>query len=123
MQIYNILKINNLVPPVPASITVTQHTLEKNSYRAASGLLLRNLLTKKMKFQLTFPATNKIQLQEILNLISEDSFEIEYENILNNEIKTGTFFHSGISFSPYWIKNESNTEVLYNPFSISLEEY
>ena len=122
-QLYHIRKINGSAPPVPASLKISKMALDKDSYRAASGKLIRNKITDKMKFELSFPTMNKTDLTSLMSLFNSDSFTVEYENIVSNTVVTGTFYHGDISIEPYWIQNEANTEVLYKPFSVNLIEY
>lgn len=122
-QLFHIRKINGVVPPVPKSLKIARYTLDKDSYRSASGLLIRNPIAKKMKFFIEFVPTNKTELQTILNMLNSENFVVEYEDINTGVVKSGNFYHGDEEVSPIWIKNEANTDVLYDIFSINLIEY
>ncbi len=122
-QLYHIRKINGQVPPVPKSLSFTRYTLDSNSYRTASGDLLRNPIAKKMKFELEFPPMKKSALQAILAMLDSEEFIVEYEDMITGVVKSGKFYHGDMSVKPIWIKDESNTNVLYDVFSINLIEY
>lgn len=122
-QLFHIRTINGVVPPVPSQLNVTQYVVDKDSYRNANGDLLRNILTSKMKFEITFPYTTKTQLQTILSMLNSNKFTVTYEDMINNTILSGEFYHNDISVEPYWIKSEDNTQVIYKPFSVNLIEY
>ena len=122
-QVFHIRTINGSVPPVPAELTISRFTLDKDSYRAASGKLIRNPIGKKMKFEITFPTMNKTELTSVLNMLESEKFTITYENILTGAIVSGNFYHGDEVIRPYMIRNEANTDVLYQPFSINLIEY
>ena len=76
-----------------------------------------------MKFEITFAPTTKSELQAILTMLESENFVVQYENILTGALVTGNFYHGDESIEPIWIKNEANTDVLYDKFSINLIEY
>lgn len=122
-QVYHIRTINGQTAPIPKSLRVVEYTLDKDSYRSASGLLIRNVLGKKIKFFLEFPPMNKTDIQALLTMLDSDSFTVTYEDIRDNTILSGTFYHGDIEIKPIWIKSEDNTNVLYDVFSTNLIEY
>jgi hypothetical protein len=122
-QVWHIRTINGTVPPVPSSLKINRYALDKDSYRSASGKLIRNKITDKMKFEITFAPTTKSELQAILTMLESENFVVQYENILTGALVTGNFYHGDESIEPIWIKNEANTDVLYDKFSINLIEY
>lgn len=122
-QVYNIRTIDGQPAPMPQSLVATRYTLDKDSYRSASGLLIRNVLGNKMKFELTFPPMQKAELQSILALLDKDKFTVTYEDNITGIVKSGEFYRGDMSISPIWIKNQANTNVIYDVFSISLIEY
>lgn len=122
-QVFHIRKINNQVPPIPKSIVIQRYTLDKDSYRSASGLLNRNPVAQKMKFLLEFAPMNKAEIQSLLLMFDSEQFKVEYEDMITGIVKTGTFYHGDIEIKPIWIKNQSNTNVLHDVFSINLIEY
>ena len=122
-QVWHIRTINGVTPPVPVSVTLSKLVVDKDSYRAANGDLIRNILTRKMKFELTFPYTTKAQNQAILSMLDSDRFTVTYENLITGAIESGDFYHNDFNVEPYWIKSEDNTNVLYKPFSINLIQY
>jgi len=123
-QVYDIRTINGSVPPVPASLKGNRLTLDKDSYRAASGDLIRNPLpNKKMKFELSFPTMTKTQLKAVLLMLDSEKFTVTYEHPITSVVTSGSFYHGDISYEPYLIKNEANTDVLYKPFNVNLIEY
>lgn len=122
-QVFHIRTINGIVPPMPKELDIEQYTLDKDSYRSASGKLIRNPIGKKMKFALKFSYTNKTELQSLLNMFNSENFVVTYENILTGVVTSGNFYHGDVKIKPLWIKNESNTDVLYDIFAINLIEY
>ena len=52
-QVFHIRTVNGSAIPVPKELRIAENTIDKDSYRSASGLLVRNPLGKKMKFFLT----------------------------------------------------------------------
>ena len=123
-QVYHIRTINGQVPPIPKSLTVARYTLDKDSYRNALGDLIRNPLeNKKMKFMLEFVPMDKTEMQTLLTMLDSEQFVVTYEDIITGVVKSGNFYHGDIEVKPYWIKNEANTDVLYDAFSINLIEY
>lgn len=122
-QVYHIRSINGSTPPMPTSLVATRYALDKDSYRTASGDLKRNFIGYKMKFELTFKMMTKTEIQSLLSMLNSESFTVTYENIITGSVVSGTFYHNDMSVSPYWIKSEDNTNVLYNEFSINLIEY
>lgn len=122
-QVYHIRTINGVIPPVPSQLQIDEYTLDLESYTTASGLLKRNPVARKMKFFLTFPTMNKAQLQTILTMLDSESFPVQYEDIYNSTLKTGTFYRGDRSIKVKQIRNEDNTDVLFEPFSINLIEY
>ena len=122
-QVYHIRTINGSVPPVPKSLKISQYTLDKDSYRSASGLLIRNPIAKKMKFFLEFSYMDKTELTALLNIFNSEKFIVTYENILTGVVTSGNFYHGDIEIKPIRIDNESNTDVLYDVFTINLIEY
>lgn len=122
-QVYHIRTINGSTPPIPTSLVVTKYALDKDSYRTASGDLKRNKIADKMKFELVFKMMTKTELQSLLTILNSDSFTVTYEDMITSSVLSGTFYHNDITISPYWIKSEDNTNVLYNEFSVNLIEY
>lgn len=122
-QVYSIRTINGQTPPVPQSLVATRYTLDKDSYRTASGDLIRNPIAKKMKFELTFAPMSKTELQSLLSMLDSESFTVTYEDIVSGTVKSGTFYHNDFVVTPYWIKSEDNTNVIYDSYSVNLIEY
>ena len=122
-QVYHIRTINGQTPPMPKSLEIVTYTLDKDSYRSASGLLIRNPIVDKVKFFLEFPPMDKTDIQSLLGIFNSNSFTVTYENTITSAVISGTFYHGDIKIKPIWIKNEANTEVLYDVFSINLIEY
>lgn len=122
-QVYNIRTINGQTPPVPKSLSVTRYDLDSQGYRAADGTLIRNKIAEKMKFELEFAPMSKGELQSLLSMLDSDKFTVTYEDIIDGTIKSGYFYHGDLSVKPYWIKNEANTDVIEDTFSINLIEY
>ena len=122
-QLFNIRTINGVTPPVPSELTIGYYTLDKDSYTSASGRLIRNPVSTKYKFFVTFPPMNKSQMQTILQLLDDETLSIQYESIFDGSLITGVFYHGNIEVSIKQIKNEANTDVIYNPLSVNLVEY
>jgi hypothetical protein len=123
-QVYHIRTINGSTAPIPSSLKMVEYTLDMDSFRSASGLLNRNPLpTKKHKFFLEFPPMTKTEIQALLTMLNSESFTVTYENMITSTVDTGTFYCGDREISPIWIKNEANTDVLYDKFSINLIEY
>ena len=123
-QVYHIRTINGQTAPIPKSLRVVEYTLDKDSYRSASGLLKRNVLGFKMKFYLVFSkGMSKTDLQSLLTLLNLPSFVVEYEDIYDGTIKSGNFYCGSKKIKPLWIKDENNTDILFDDFSINLIEY
>jgi len=124
-QVGFIRTINGTACPMPKSLKMVEYTLDLDSYRSASGLLKRNPLpTKKHKFFLVFPqGMTKTALQALLTQLNSESFTVQYENFYDSSLINATCYHGDIEISPIWIKNEANTDVLYDDFAINLIEY
>lgn len=122
-QVFHVRQINGVTPPVPMSLKMARYTVDLDSYTAANGTLIRNPVAQKRKFFLTFPPTNKSQMQTLLQMLDSEAFTVQYEDMFNGSIKNGTFYHGDIEVEVYQILNEDNTDILYNPFSINLIEY
>ena len=122
-QVYHIRTINGQTPPMPKSLEIVEYTLDKDSYRSASGLLIRNPIVDKVKFFLEFPPMDKTEIQALLSMLNSQYFTVTYENIITSAVVSGTFYKGDRKVKPIWIKNEANTEVLYDVFSINLIEY
>lgn len=123
-QVWHIRTLDGTELPMPKSLEYDRFTIDMESYRSASGLLIRNPLpTKKHKFLLTFKPMNKTELQTLLALFDEDSFVLEYEHMITGALTTGTFYAGDRKIKPIWIKSEDNTDVLHDVFSINLIEY
>lgn len=122
-QVYSIRTINGQEAPIPQSLKATRYDLDGDSYRSASGLLIRNKIAVKMKFELVFPPMNKAELQALIAMLDSDKFEVTYEDIITGIVKSGYFYHNDFSVNPLWIKNDENTNVIYDEFSINLIEY
>ncbi len=122
-QVFHIRTINSVIPPVPMELQIGYYTLDKDAYTSASGLLIRNPVATKYKFFLTFPPMEKAQMQTVLQMIDDDVLVIQYEDIFTGSLKTGNFYHGDIEIEVYQIRNEANTDILFQPFSINLIEY
>lgn len=122
-QVYHIRTINGQVPPVPKSLVFTKYVLDGDSYRSASGLLIRNVIAEKVKFELEFSPMNKAELQSLLSMLNSDKFEVTYEDMLTGVVKSGFFYHNDFVVKPIWIKNDENTNVIHDIFSVNLIEY
>lgn len=122
-QVFHIRTVNGSTIPVPKTLKIAKYDMDKDSYRTASGLLLRNKIGEKMKFFLEFAPMNKTSLTSLLTTFNSDKFVVTYENILTGSVVSGNFYHGDIEIEPIWIKNEANTDVLYNVFKINLIEY
>jgi len=122
-QVYHIRTINGQVPPIPKSLEIDEYTLDSGSFRSASGLLNRTVIGKKVKFNLVFTYMNKTELQALLSMFNSNNFTVTYEDLIDSSIKSGQFYHGDIKVKPLWIKNEANTDVLFDTFSINLIEY
>jgi hypothetical protein len=122
-QVYDIRTINGIVPPVPSVLNRARYDIDLESYTTASGLLIRNKVAEKNKFFLEFPYMNKTEMQVILAMLDSDVLFVQYEDIIDGTLVTGNFYRGDIETSIYMIKNEANTEVIYNPFKINLIEY
>jgi len=122
-QVYDIRTINGVAPPLPMQFKRDFYDLDKDSYTTASGLLVRNKIAVKNKFFVTLPPMYKTELQVFLKLIDDETLSIQYEDIFDNTLITGTFYHGDISLEVDIIRSEDNTNVLYKPFSINFIEY
>lgn len=122
-QLFHIRTINGVIPPVPSELKIAYYTLDKDSYTTASGLLKRNPVATKYKFFLTFPPMNKLQMTTVLQMLNSETLVVQYEDIFSGTVKTGNFYHGDIETSIYQIKNESNSDILFNPFTINLIQY
>lgn len=122
-QVFHIRTVNGSAIPVPKELRVAEYTVDKDSYRSASGLLIRNPITKKLKFFLTFAPMDKADIQALLTIFNSYQFVVEYEDIYDSTVKSSNFYHGDIEIKPRWIKSEDNTDVLYDEFSINLIEY
>ena len=122
-QVYDIRTINGIVPPVPSVLNRARYDVDLESYTTASGGLIRNKVAEKNKFFLEFPYMTKTELQVILAMLDSDVLVVQYENIIDGTLETSNFYRGDIETSIYMIKNEANTEVIYNPFKINLIEY
>lgn len=122
-QVYHIRTIDGIVPPMPKKLRIVKYRLDKGAYRTASGDLLRNVVAQKMKFFIEFPPMNKTSIQSLLDLIDKDEMIITYEDMKTSVVKSGKFYVGDLDISPIWIKNEANTDVLYDVFSCNLIEF
>lgn len=122
-QVFHIRTIDGIVPPVPMELKIAYYTLDLDSYTSASGKLIRNPVATKYKFFLKFLPTEKAELQVILQMLDDEVLTIQYEDIFDGTLKTGTFYHGDIEIEPYIIKNEDNSDITFLPFSINLIEY
>lgn len=123
-MIYHIRKINGVVPPIPAEMDMTRSSLDLDPQRTASGDLNRNVVAKKMKFELTMPSMNKTDMTAFLLLLAPDAFEVEYEDMFTGAVKTGTFYSSAdIKVSILSVKGNTNADVRFKEFKVSLIEY
>lgn len=123
-QVYHIRTINGTAAPIPKSLEMVEYTLDMDSYRSASGLLIRNpLATKKHKFFLEFAPMTKTEIQALLTQLNAETFVVQYENMITSVLTTGNFYAGDRKIKPIWIKSEDNTSVLYDIFSINLIEY
>ena len=122
-QVYNIRTINGVAPPIPMEFRQAHYDLDLDSYTTARGTLIRNKVAEKEKFFVTLPPMFKTELQTFLNMIKSDVLVIVYEDLFNSSLKTGNFYHGDIEVEPDIIYNESNTNVLFKPFTINFIEY
>jgi len=123
-QVFHIRTVNGSAIPMPKSLEFDEYTIDLDSYRSASGLLIRNPLpTKKHKFFLTFKPMTKTEIQALLTIINAESFTVQYENMITGVLTTGTFYCGDKKIKPIYIKSEDNTDVLHDVFSINLIEY
>lgn len=122
-QVYNIRTINGVAPPIPMEFRQAHYDLDLDSYTTAKGTLIRNKVAEKEKFFVTLPPMFKTELQTFLNMIKSDVLVIVYEDLFNSSLKTGNFYHGDIEVEPDIIYNESNTNVLFKPFTINFIEY
>ena len=122
-QVYHIRTINGQPAPIPKGLVATRYTLDSNSYRTASGDLIRNPIAQKMKFELEFAPMSKTQLQTLLTMLNSEKFTVTYEDLITGVVKSGYFYHNDFVVKPIWIKNDENTNVIHDVFSINLIEY
>lgn len=122
-QVYDIRTINSVAPPLPMQFKREFYDLDKDSYTTASGLLIRNKIAVKNKFFVTLPPMNKTEMQTFLSLINDETLTIQYENIFDGTLVTGTFYHGDISQTVRQIYSEDNSDVLYDEFTINFIEY
>ena len=122
-QVYNIRTINGVAPPIPMEFRQAHYDLDLDSYTTAKGTLIRNKVAEKEKFFVTLPPMFKTELQTFLNMIKSDVLVIVYEDLFNSSLRTGNFYHGDIEVEPDIIYNESNTNVLFKPFTINFIEY
>lgn len=123
-MLFHIRKISGVVPPTPSDLEMIRSDLDLDPQRSASGDLIRNVVAKKMKFELTFPPMFKNDMTTLLGLINHDSFEVEYEDMFTGAIKTGLFYASADKkASIQYVRGTNNTDVLFKEFKVSLIEY
>ena len=122
-QVYNIRTINGIAPPIPMEFRQAHYDVDLESYTTAKGTLIRNKVGTKQKFFVTLPPMMKQELQTFLNMINADVLTIVYESVFDSTLKTGKFYHGDIEVEPDIIYNESNTNVLFKPFTINFIEY
>ena len=122
-QVYHIRTINGSPAPLPKSLTYAEYTVDKDSYRSASGLLIRNPITTKVKFFLEFAPMDKTDLQALLTQFNSNQFVVQFEDLRTGALRTANFYHGDIEVKPIWIKSEDNTDVLHDVFAINLIEY
>lgn len=123
-MMYHIRKISGVVPPTPSELEIIRSDLDLDPQRSASGDLIRNVVAKKMKFELTFPPMYKGDMTTLLGLINHDAFEVEYEDLFTGVVKTGIFYASADKkASILYVRGTTNTDVLFKEFKVSLIEY
>lgn len=123
-QVWHIRTVGGVEMPMPKSLEFDEYTIDLDSYRSASGLLIRNPLpTKKHKFFLTYPPMDKTTIQALLTILDSESFTVSYENMITGVLTSGLFYCGDKKIKPIIIKSEDNTDVLHDVFSINLIEY
>lgn len=85
------LKINGVVIPTPSEYEVGIQDLSK-AERNANGTMIIERIATKRKIEMSYKYLSKEQLSDLLNLISEVFFQVEYMDPQSNSKKTGTFY-------------------------------
>ena len=123
-QVFHIRTVGGSAIPMPTSLEIVEYTLDMDSYRSASGLLIRNPLpTKKHKIFLEFKPMTKTEIKALLVIFNAETLAVQYENIITSNLVTSNFYHGDFKIKPIWIKSEDNTDVLHDVFTINLIEY
>ena len=122
-MIYYIRKINGVVPPVPQELVMTRYTLDLDARRTAGGLLIRNPVAQKFKYEIEFPVMSKAQMQPVMQMLNSENFIVEYEDMFTGVVKTGNFYHGDISLQILKTRGTDNSDVWFKPFKVSVVEY
>lgn len=104
--------------------------LDLDSYRAETGVLLRNVLSHTAtKVEFTTPHIRRPDLNALLKIISDGyisakahDVQLQYYDQYTDAYKTGHFYVPDIQFTINHI-NEDTGEILYNPVRIAFIEY
>ena len=104
--------------------------LDLDSYRAETGVLLRNVLTHTAtKVEFTTPHIKRADLNALLKIISDGYIDakahdvkLQYYDQYTDAYKTGHFYVPDIEFTINHI-DEDKGEILYNPVRIAFIEY
>lgn len=120
---YALVTINDATPPIPMEFTYSRYTLDKDSHRAANGLLIRNPIAKKVKFDVTFPVQTKADRMALLQMLDNNVLTIQYEDMFDGTLKTGKFYPGDFNGSIIKIEGDAYENVWYDSFKMSMVEY
>ena len=85
------LTINSVQVPTPSDYLWGIYDISE-AERNARGDLLRQLINTKRKLELMWRYLPKTELQELLQLVSEPSFTVSFQDPQTGAVRTGTFY-------------------------------
>ena len=100
-----LLQLGGITVKTPHKLKIERYNVTKAG-RVASGLMTMDLLAKKVKLVVTYPAISGIELQEILDIIDTDTmfFQVRYKE--NATIKEITCYTGHIPSEIYRSDND-----------------
>lgn len=85
------IKINAVTIATPSSYNVSIMDISK-AERNANGLMIIERITTKRKLELNWNYLTEIQLSTLLTAVSAVFFTVEYPDIQDGALRTGTFY-------------------------------
>lgn len=106
---YQILKINDIVIKTPAAVTWSLQDLSSpESGRDLTGLMHKDRVAQKVKLACKWAAMPTSEASILLRAVnSQVNFQLTYFDVMQNGIRTSTFYVGDRSAPYLWVRKDS----------------